>query len=104
MNVRLQSTKPSLNCLLTLIFRQKHFGLLKVIEGRKLIYLDTNHWIKLRHVLLASRHLQKEYAEALPLLIDLAKKGRVLCPISFPLFLELMKQTECAGRERLRRS
>jgi hypothetical protein len=78
--------------------RQKHFGLLKVIEGRKLIYLDTNHWIKLRHVLLASRHLQKEYAEALPLLIDLAKKGRVLCPISFPLFLELMKQTDVRTR------
>jgi hypothetical protein len=48
--------------------RRKHFGLQKAIEGRTLIYLDTNHWINLRHVFLDSRHAQKEYTEILLLL------------------------------------
>ncbi len=78
--------------------RQKHFGLQKAIEGRRLIYLDTNHWINLRHVILASRLVQKEYVGSLALLMDLARKGHVLCPISYPLFLELMKQTDLRTR------
>lgn len=78
--------------------RRQHFALQKALKGRKLIYLDTNHWIGLRHVLLASRHAQDEYAEALFLLNDLVQKEIVLCPISFPLFLELMKQTDLETR------
>jgi len=79
--------------------RRKHFGLQKAIEGRTLIYLDTNHWINLRHIFLDSRHAQKEYAEILLLLDQLAEKRRVLCPISFPLFLELMKQSDMETRK-----
>jgi hypothetical protein len=78
--------------------RRRHFQLQKALEGRTLIYLDTNHWINFRHVMLDSRHAQTEYAEALFMLNDLAKKGCVLCPISFPLFLELMKQTDLITR------
>ncbi len=79
--------------------RRKHFGLQKAIEGRTLIYLDTNHWINLRHILLDCRHARKEYAEILLLLDQLAAKRRVLCPISFPLFLELMKQSDMETRK-----
>ena len=55
--------------------RRKHFGLQKAIEGPTLIYLDTNHWINLRHIFLDSRHAQKEYAEIL-LLLDQLASGR----------------------------
>src|SRR5688572_22611411 len=79
--------------------RRKHFGLQKALEGRKLIYLDTNHWVNLRHVLLGSRHARKEYAKILLLLDALAEKRRVLCPISFPLFLELIKQSDMETRK-----
>jgi len=78
--------------------RRKHFGLQEGIKGRTLIYLDTNHWINLRHVILNSRHAQKEYTKILHVLDELAQRRRVLCPISFPLFLELMKQTDMETR------
>jgi len=34
------------------------------------------------------------YRDIFGLLDNLAKKGRILCPVSFPLFLELMKQND----------
>jgi len=78
--------------------RIRHFALKKALAGRKLIYLDTNHWINLRHVLLSHRLAMPEYACILALLNDLATSGQVVCPISFPLFLELMKQTDVETR------
>ncbi len=73
---------------------QKHLGLAKAIEGRSLIYLDTCHWINLRHVLLKSILTLPVYAKILNLIDQLACDNRILFPISFPLFLELLKQTD----------
>lgn len=78
--------------------RQKHLGLLKALDARTLIYLDTNHWIHLRHVLLNDSKALPAYRDILHLLDKLARGKRVLCPVSFPLFLELMKQKDQTTR------
>jgi hypothetical protein len=74
--------------------RQKHLALQQALEKRTLIYLDTNHWINLRHVLLNAPQSQAVYHIIFQLLNEHALNGRVLCPISFPLFIELMKQSD----------
>jgi hypothetical protein len=68
------------------------------LAGRKLIYLDTNHWINLRHVVLNSPREQSGYRELLILLNKLHDQRRICCPISFLLFLELMKQSDPVTR------
>lgn len=73
---------------------QKHRGLAKAMHGRTLIYLDTCHWINLRHVLLKSPKGLSAYKKILDQIDYLARGGRLLCPISFPLFLELLKQSD----------
>lgn len=73
---------------------QKHLGLAKAMEGRTLIYLDTCHWIHLRHVLLQSTKELLVYKKILDQIDSLARDKRLLCPISFPLFLELLKQSD----------
>jgi len=73
---------------------QKHLGLAKAIEGRTLIYLDTCHWIHLRHVLLNSTQALPVYKKILHVIDQLARNKRVLFPVSFPLFIELLKQSD----------
>lgn len=63
------------------------------IANRKAIYLDTNHWINLRHVRLG-RPDQPYYREILEILLTLVKQKQVFCPLGFPLFEELMRQTD----------
>ena len=96
-SARRHKTKPEVSS--DVYLRQKHFGLQKALKGRILIYLDTNHWINLRHVFIGSSHAQKEYVKVLFLLHQLREKRRVLCPISFPLFLELMRQSDIKTRK-----
>jgi len=74
--------------------RQKHLGLLKALEERTLIYLDTCHWINLLHTLLENAKALPVYRDIFHLINNLAINNRVLCPVSFPLFLELMKQKD----------
>jgi hypothetical protein len=74
--------------------RQKHLGLLKALEARTLIYLDTCHWINLLHTLLENAKALPVYRDIFHLINNLAINNRVLCPVSFPLFLELMKQKD----------
>ncbi len=50
--------------------------------------------MNLRHVFIGSRHAQGVYADIFSSLDTCAKHGIILCPISFPLFLELMKQSD----------
>jgi len=75
-------------------FAVKHRQLQGELVGRKVIYLDTNHWINLRHVVLKSPLEKPAYEDVLSLLRKLRNTGRIFCPISFLLFMELMKQSD----------
>ena len=73
-------------------FRRRE--LQRELAGRKLLYLDTNHWINLRHVVLKSPSEKAVYRDILRILLKLRREGRICCPISFLLFMELMKQSD----------
>jgi hypothetical protein len=74
--------------------QNKQLALQTELQGKTLIYLDTNHWLNLRHVVLRSQQACTRYAEMFQLLESLKQKNRVLCPLSYPLFLELMRQSD----------
>jgi hypothetical protein len=73
---------------------QKRAELSEYLEDKKLIYLDTCHWVNLRHVMLQSERHQPPYDRILQLLEDLRSKERICCPVSQPLYEELMKQSD----------
>jgi hypothetical protein len=64
------------------------------LNGKKIVYLDTNHWINLRHVILNTPHQKMAYRVTLDLLSRLHAEGRICCPIGFLLFIELLKQSD----------
>lgn len=68
------------------------------IAGRKIIYLDVCHWINMRHVWLQSRLALPIYEQIVERLNRLAEQQRVLCPLSVPIFEELMKQIDTRSR------
>ncbi len=68
------------------------------LENKTLLYLDTNHWVNLRHVVLESRLEAVGYREVLALLENLLQQGRICCPVSFLLFIELTKQSDANTR------
>ena len=74
--------------------RFKHLLLLRQLETKLLVYLDKCHWIGLRHVVLKTKFARKEYEMLLRLLRELKDAQLILCPTSFPLFTELMKQSD----------
>jgi hypothetical protein len=78
--------------------REKHSALQKELQDRTLIYLDTNHWVHLRNVILNSPKELPGYREILGLLKGLIEQRCILCPVSYPLFLELMRQSDPATR------
>lgn len=78
--------------------REKHLALQRVLQARTLIYLDTNHWVHLRNVVLNSPNELPGYREILGLLKGLVNQQRILCPVSYPLFLELMRQSDPVTR------
>lgn len=75
---------------------------LKVLQSqvaqKKLIYLDVCHWINLRHVWLQSAKALPVYEQILAYLNRLALRQAVLCPLSTPIFEELMKQLDSRSR------
>src|SRR5436190_7136912 len=75
-------------------FAFKHRELERELGGRKLLYLDTNHWINLRHVVLKSPSERPVYRDILRILVKFRREGRICCPISFLMFVELMKQSD----------
>jgi len=59
------------------------------------LYLDTNYWINLRDAELGrAGPKEANFSNLLICLRDQRSKGRVICPISFPLFQELLKQSD----------
>src|SRR6185437_9366000 len=77
---------------------QKRSELAREIENKKLIYLDTKHWVNLCHVIVLNPQSSAIYNEILGLLESLRQKGRICCPVSSSLFIELMKQNDISTR------
>lgn len=68
------------------------------IAQKKIIYLDTNHWVHMQGVVLGRTAAKREYVELLSLLERLVTQGSICCPVSSSMFEELMKQSDTATR------
>ncbi len=62
------------------------------------VYLDVCHWINLRHVWLQSAKALPIYEKIVDRLKYLADEEVVICPLSAPIFGELMKQGDPLSR------
>jgi hypothetical protein len=79
-----------------------HKALRKEVESVRRLYLDTNHWIRLLNVILGrSRPADSPYATLLSMLRELRGRNQLICPCSYPLFHELLKQTDPNTRRRM---
>jgi hypothetical protein len=77
--------------------RSRQIELAHAIAGRRKIYLDLRFWIMLRDVALGLRSEEKLQTLLMTLRRGVAS-GTMICPISAPTFLELMKQPFLAER------
>jgi hypothetical protein len=77
----------------------KHAELARELADKTIIYLDTKHWVNLCNVVVQSKKLLPIYDEILGRLEHLRQRGRICCPISSPLFWELMKQKDDTTRQ-----
>jgi hypothetical protein len=68
------------------------------LDGRAAIYLDTKFWIRLRNAALGIPTMDGA-GELLDSLRDLTKAGKIFCPMSGSVFIEVMKQSD--GKTRL---
>lgn len=79
-----------------------HKQLRKDVESVSLLYLDTNHWIRLMNVILGrSKPADSAYVAVLAKLRELRVQKKLICPLSFPLFHELLKQTDPKTRRQM---
>jgi hypothetical protein len=76
----------------------KLIALQSQLTRKKIVYLDVCHWINLRHVWLLSPRARPIYNEILDCLKRLLADEAVLCPLSVPIFEELMKQLDPRSR------
>lgn len=77
----------------------KRQGLAERLRGKSLIYIDTNHWLKMRDVELGRlTNVPPEYGRILSRLSALRRSGKVCCPVGAGLITELMKQTDLETR------
>lgn len=71
----------------------KRLGICTRLQGKRLIYVDTNHWVNLRHVVLGAPNANPIYGDILHVLKKVHKRQKLLCPVSAGMITELMKQT-----------
>jgi len=64
------------------------------LSKRAIIYLDTNHWVNLRKVILQQKGAEERYAKLLGLLLEHVEANRICCPVSHPLLEEVRKQSD----------
>jgi hypothetical protein len=69
----------------------------KQVATKIRIYLDTNYWVYLCEVRLG-RPRSPLHVELDSILHSLVDAGRVICPISYPLFEELVRQNDASTR------
>jgi len=78
---------------------QRRGELAREMENKKLIYLDTKHWVNLCNVIVLSSQKTPIYNKIMGLLELLRQRGRSCCPVSSSLFMELMKQNDISTRQ-----
>lgn len=71
----------------------------RALTNKHAIYLDIRYWLLLRRALLADDDSTPN-GKLLVLLRDAVKTGKVFCPISETVFLELLKQSDPLSRLR----
>ncbi|MBE7502037.1 MAG: hypothetical protein HS113_17435 [Verrucomicrobiales bacterium] len=77
----------------------KRQGLAERLRGKSLIYIDTNHWLKMRDLELGRlTNVPPEYGRILSRLSALRRSDKVCCPVGAALITELMKQTDLETR------
>jgi len=77
---------------------QREEELAERISDKTTIYLDTNHWVHMKSVVLGRQSAKPEYREILELLEELVADGIAICPVSSHMFEELMLQTDSMTR------
>ncbi|MEJ0047152.1 MAG: hypothetical protein WDN04_14320 [Rhodospirillales bacterium] len=77
--------------------RARQIELGNSLHGRRKIYLDARFWIIMRDVALGV-HAEPTARKLLYYLRCGVTEGRLFCPISASMFVELMKQPNTAGR------
>jgi predicted DNA-binding ribbon-helix-helix protein len=94
-NIRAHRATPELS--LDRYVKSRVVELGQSLDSRTAIYLDTNFWITLEKVV-RGRSNEEADGELLFRLRRLTAAGRVFCPISESIFMELMKQTDATSR------
>lgn len=67
------------------------------LDGRVPVYLDTNFWVNLQKAA-SSDKAPEDHRELLRLLRYAVGNGRLFCPVSESIFLELLKQSDRKSR------
>src|SRR5438309_5303509 len=67
----------------------------QIVAGKLIVYLDLKYWINLRKVILGQES-DPRYPPLLELLRHIVREGKVVCPLSFWVFEELLKQADPA--------
>jgi hypothetical protein len=79
----------TLNCYA----KEKKIELGSWVNNRKRIYLDTNFWLLLRDSYLGRAKFEHQ-SDLLHVLREGVETGTLICPISYDVFAELIKQTD----------
>jgi hypothetical protein len=72
---------------------ERRLALGRGLWNRKKLYLDTNYWILLRNCELG-RLDDEVVTELLQLLRDRVRAGKLVCPLSADVFIEILRQTD----------
>ncbi|GAB3309182.1 hypothetical protein [Haliea atlantica] len=78
--------------------KAKALELAESIQGLEKIYLDTRFWVLLRDAHMGRSKIQAAY-ELIGKIRSAVTSGKVLCPISESVFLELLKQQDLSTRQ-----
>lgn len=71
--------------------RRLHFG--RRVAGFHRLYLDTKQWLQMRDVAIG-RPRNRIHSETYERLLSLRSNKKILCPISYSVFVELMNQSD----------
>lgn len=97
MNVEEHSQYPDISLDRHVKSRVVELG--QALADRQAIYLDVRYWLFLRQALLGNDDVTPK-GKLLQLLREAVKSGKVFCPISESVFLELLKQSDPESRLR----
>jgi hypothetical protein len=70
----------------------------QVVSSKTIVYLDLNYWINLRKVVLGQQ-VEPAFVELHSALTEAAECGLIVCPLSFWVFQELLKQSDSETRK-----